>query len=295
MPQNDLHTRIFLDSGSAEETKIAIEKIGFLDGQTTNPTYFIKKNPDIKQAVEAGKKFSKQELLHTYKKLAQEISALIPSGSVSIEVYADKDTTAEEMIVQAREMYTWIPNAHIKLPTIAEGLKAAEILSHEGMRLNMTLCFSQAQAAAVHAATRGSVLGQIFVSPFISRLDKIGQNGFDLLLNIQKMFRTAGSHVSILAASVHSVYDISHVIESGMDIITIPFEDIGAWAEAGMPRTTNGLEAKDMSKLASIVYRELDLSEDWRSFNISDELTDKGLAQFASDWNGVLETQNSSS
>lgn len=290
MNSNNLYTKIFLDSGSAEETKQAIGKLGFLDGQTTNPTYFIKKNPDIKQAVETGKKFSKQELLDTYKKLAQEISALIPNGSVSIEVYADKDTTAEEMIAQARDMYTWIPNAHIKLPTIASGLAAAEILSKEGIRLNMTLCFSQAQAAAVHAATRGSERGQIFVSPFISRLDKIGQNGFDLLLNIQKMFRAANSHVSILAASVHTVYDITHVIESGMDIITIPFEDVGAWAKAGMPRTTNGLEAKDMSKLAAMEYHELDLSEDWRSFDIFYELTDKGLAQFASDWNGVLET-----
>lgn len=283
-----MQTKIFLDSGSAEETKIAIERLGFLDGQTTNPTYFIKKNSDIKQAIEAGKKFSKSELLETYKKLAQEISVLIPNGSISIEVYADKETTAEEMIAQAREMYTWIPNAHIKLPTIASGLAAAEILSKEGMRLNMTLCFSQAQAAAVHAATRGSVPEQIFVSPFISRLDKIGQNGFDLLLNIQKMFRAADSHVSILAASVHSVYDIAHVIETGMDIITIPFEDVIAWAEAGMPRTTQGIEPKDTSALAPISYQEFDVSNDWRSFDIYHELTDKGLAQFASDWNGVL-------
>lgn len=288
MHQNNFPTRIFLDSGSAEETKIAIERLGFLDGQTTNPTYFIKKNPDIKQAVEAGKKFSKEELLETYKKLAQDISALIPSGSVSIEVYADKNTTAEEMVAQAREMYEWIPNAHIKLPTITEGLKAAEILSHEGMRLNMTLCFSQTQAAAVHAATRGSERGQIFVSPFISRLDKIGQNGFYLLRNIQKMFHIADSHVSILAASVHSVYDIAHVIESGMDIITIPFEDVMAWADAGMPKTTNGLESKDTPALAPIPYQECDLSKEWRSFDIAHELTGKGLAQFAADWNGVL-------
>lgn len=283
-----MYTHIFLDSGSAEETKQAIERLGFLDGQTTNPTYFIKKNPDIKQAVEAGKKFSKQELLATYKKLAQEISALIPNGSVSIEVYADAHTTAEEMIAQAHEMYTWIPNAHIKLPTITEGLKAAEILSQEGMRLNMTLCFSQSQAAAVHTATRGGISGQIFVSPFISRLDKIGQNGFDLLLNIQKMFRAADSHVSILAASVHSVYDIARVMETGMDIITIPFEDIIAWVEAGMPKTTEGLEPKDTSKLAPMSYQEHDLSKEWRSFDIFHELTNKGLTQFAEDWNGVL-------
>jgi transaldolase len=290
MRPNDLKTRIFLDSGSAEETRDIREKLGFLDGQTTNPTYFVKKNPDITKAVASGKKFSKEELLAEYKKLAQAISPIIGSdGSVSIEVYADKDTTTEQMVSQAHDMYTWIDNAHIKLPIIPAGLAAAEQLVAEGMRVNMTLCFSQAQAAAVHAAMRGATPGQVFVSPFISRLDKIGQNGFDLLLNIQKMYWEADSHVRILAASVHSVYDIAHVLKSEMDITTIPYEDLLGWIGAGMPRDTEGLEEKDISDLAPIPYEDLDLTKDWRSFDIAHELTDKGLEQFADDWNAVLE------
>jgi len=283
-----LKTRIFLDSGSAEHTKIALEKLGFLDGQTTNPTYFVKTNPEVKASVEAGRKFKREELLAQYKKLAAEISPLVPE-SVSVEVYADENTTAEEMIEQGREMFTWIPNVHIKLPIIPAGLKAAEVLVAEGKRVNMTLCFDQEQAAAVHAATRGAKKGQVFVSPFISRLDKIGQNGFDLLKNIQKMYKAADSHVEILAASVHSVYDIAHVMQENMDIITIPFDDLQPWIDAGMPTNVEGVEPKDESGLAHIAYKELDLNAEYTNFAIQHELTDKGLAAFASDWNSILE------
>lgn len=289
MTPSDFNTKIFLDSGSADETRDIKERLGFLDGQTTNPTYFVKKNPEIKKAVEAGKKFSKEELLSKYKALAKDVSSVIgPDGSVSVEVYADKETTSEEMVAQAREMFSWIDNAHVKLPTTKAGLVAAEILVREGVRINMTLCFSEAQAAAVHAATRDATPGQVFVSPFISRLDTIGQNGFDALLNIQKAYKEVNSHVSILAASVHSVYDIAHVLEANMDIITIPYDDMLGWIDAGMPKSTEGLEEKDTSRLASIPYEDLDLSNDWQSFDIAHELTDKGLQQFADDWNAVL-------
>ena len=185
-----MHTKIFLDSGSAEHTKDILGKYAKLDGQTTNPTYFVKSNPEILKAVEEGKKFSREALLDEYKKLVTEVSGLVPAdGSVSIEVYCDAETTAESMIEQGRAMFTWIPNAHIKLPIIPAGLEAAETLVKEGIRVNMTLCFAQEQAAAVHAATRGAAPGQVYISPFVSRLDKIGQNGFDLLLNVQKMYQ----------------------------------------------------------------------------------------------------------
>ena len=85
-------------------------------------------------------------------------------------------------------MFGWIPNAHVKFPTSAEGLKAAEKAIGLGLRVNMTLCFSQAQAAAVYAATRGARKGQVFVSPFIGRLDDRGENGMDLIANILRMY-----------------------------------------------------------------------------------------------------------
>src|SRR3989339_217562 len=117
-PQN-IKTRIFLDSGDPQETKQVLSALGFLDGQTTNPS-LIAKN-------------------------------------------------------------TWIPNAHIKFPITASGLEAAHILTSEGMRVNMTLCFSQQQAAAVYVATRGVKKGDVFLSPFIGRLDDQGENGMNMI------------------------------------------------------------------------------------------------------------------
>ena len=113
-----LKTKIFLDSGDPQETREALSVLGFLDGQTTNPS-LIAKNPNA-----IGKKFSAAEVLNFYENVVKEVSSLIPQGSVSVEVYADKDTSSEEMLDQAKEFYGWIPNAHIKYPTITEGLKA---------------------------------------------------------------------------------------------------------------------------------------------------------------------------
>ena len=106
-------TKIFLDSGDVNETKKIKDLLGFLDGQTTNPTLI------AKNAGGSGKKFTKDEIFAFYKDVVTEVSKLVPD-SVSIEVYSDKSTTAEEMFAQAKDMYTWIPNAHIKYPTTKE-------------------------------------------------------------------------------------------------------------------------------------------------------------------------------
>lgn len=289
MKPKELKTKIFLDSGSAEHTRDVLDKLGFLDGQTTNPTYFVKSNPAVIEQVERGKKFSRKELLEAYRTLAAEISSLVPvDGSVSIEVYADEKSSAQDLLDQAHEMNAWIPNAHIKLPIIPAGLEAAKQLVKERVRVNMTLCFSQEQAAAVHAATKEANPGQVFLSPFISRLDKKGQDGFMLLQNIQKMFREVESHVSILAASVHSVFDIANVIEHEMDIITIPYEDLLGWVDAGKPLSTQDLESKDVSALKPVPFEDLDLSQKWQAFNLDHALTTVGLERFANDWNEIL-------
>lgn len=119
-PQN-LKTKIFLDSGDPQETRDILALLGFLDGQTTNPT-LISKNPQAKSQLESGKKFTKQEIYDFYKSVVTEIAALIPNGSVSIEVYADQSTTPEQMIKEGRQMFSWIPNAYNKLPIIDTGL-----------------------------------------------------------------------------------------------------------------------------------------------------------------------------
>src|SRR3989344_5773768 len=116
----NLKSKIFLDSGNPEETKQALAILGFLDGQTTNPS-LIAKNPQT-----AGKKFTLDGIYDFYKGVISEISPFMPKGSVSIEVCADKNTTADTMFEQGKKMFTWIPNAHIKYPTNAAGLEATE-------------------------------------------------------------------------------------------------------------------------------------------------------------------------
>src|SRR3989339_1153613 len=95
-PEN-LKTRIFLDSGDPLETKKTLNLLGFLDGQTTNPS-LVAKNPLVRERLSQGNKFTKEEILAMYKKIVQDISDQIPDGSVSVEVYADFNTKAEEII-----------------------------------------------------------------------------------------------------------------------------------------------------------------------------------------------------
>lgn len=242
--------RIFLDSGDVEETKQAINLLGSLDGQTTNPT-LIAKSPGAQ-----GKLFTKEEIFSFYRSVVEQISKLIPQGSVSVEVYADKNTGAEEMFKQGKEMFSWIPNAHIKYPITKAGLEAAKKSVKAGMRVNMTLCFTIEQAAAVYAATLGAKKGDVFVSPFVGRLDDRGGNGMDLVRNILEMFKTSDGHVEVLTASVRSLTHFLKAKSLGSDIITSPLRVLKQWAN--------------------------------QDFDIQHELTDAGIERFAGDWNNLI-------
>src|SRR5215467_14347884 len=182
MLSNKPKTKILVDGGDPEETSRVKDLIGFVDGQTTNPS-LIAKNPEIRERIASGHTLSQQEEKDEYKKIVQTISPLVGDAGVSIEVFADLDTKAEEMLAQGEEMFSWIPNAYIKYPCTHEGLKAAEMSVQRQIRVNMTLCFSQEQAAAVYAATRVSK-DPVYVSPFVGRLDDRGENGIDLVKNI---------------------------------------------------------------------------------------------------------------
>ncbi len=284
-PQN-LYTKIFLDGGEANETKEVINLLGFLDGQTTNPT-LISKNSEVKKRIEQGEKFSTEEIIEFYKKVVKDISALMPKSSVSVEVYADKNTKSEQMLSQAREMYSWIPNAHIKFPTTKEGLKSAAQAIKENMRVNMTLCFSQEQAAAVYSATMGAQKGQVFVSPFIGRLDDRGENGMDLIENILEMYKTGDGHVEVLTASVRNMDHFLYALKLKSDIITAPFKVLQEWKENGLliPEDNFTYYAENLKK---IPYQEINLTQDWEKFNILHELTDKGISKFSEDWNKLI-------
>ena len=285
-PQN-LKTRIFIDSGNQDETKEIIGLAGFLDGQTTNPT-LVSKNPGARGHLEHGGKFTEKEVYDFYQDVVRKISSMIPQGSVSVEVYADPSTKAEAMLRQAKEMFSWIPNAHVKFPTSTEGLKAAEQAIKEGMRVNLTLCFSQEQAAAVYAATRGAKKkGQVFVSPFVGRLDDRGENGMDVVANIMMMYREGDGHVEVLTASVRNMDHFLYALKLGSDIITAPFEILKAWAEKGLPLPGEEY-VYDPKGLKEIPYKTIDLGKDWRKYDIGHDLTVKGMEKFSQDWNSLI-------
>lgn len=265
MKPQGLKTKIFLDGGDPNETSEILALLGFLEGQTTNPT-LISKNPEA--AGNDPKLF--------YRSVVEKISGTLPSGSVSIEVYADHGTTAEVMLSQAREMFDWIPNAHIKFPTTAEGLKAAQQAVAEKIRVNMTLVFSEEQAAAVYAATQGAKRGDIFVSPFIGRLSDRGEYGPDVIKNIIQMYAAGDGHVEVLSASIRNVEQLVTVIAMGTDIATVPAKVLREWHAAGIPI------------LSPIPYREVSLDKPWSEYAITHELTDQGLEKFAADWNMLM-------
>jgi transaldolase len=176
-------TKILLDGGNPQETLQINGLLGALDGQTTNPT-FVAKDPEIQQLISRGHRLSLEEQKQEYEKIVRQISPLVGSAGVSIEVFADFQTTAEQMVAQGEEMFSWVPNAYIKYPCLREGLRAAKMSVERNIRVNMTLCFSQDQAAAVYAATKGT-REPVYVSPFVGRLDDRGEDGMQLVQNIK--------------------------------------------------------------------------------------------------------------
>lgn len=282
-----LQTKIFLDSGDPNETREAVEILGFLDGQTTNPS-LIAKNPDTKKRIEEGNKFTKDEIYDFYKKTAQEISKLIPEGSVSVEIYADQSTKKKEMLEEGRKMFEWIPNAHVKFPITEGGVAAAETFIQEGKRVNMTLCFTQDQGVAIYGATRGATKGDVFLSPFIGRLDDQNENGMDLIENTIKMYKEGDGHVEVLVASVRNIDHFLRAIQLGADIITSPLSILKEWAETGMSIPDNTYSYKAPEGAEEIPYKEVDLEKNWKEFDLHHDLTDKGIERFAEDWNNLL-------
>lgn len=287
----NLNTKIFLDSGNPDETKQVKELLGFLDGQTTNPT-LVSKHPLAQERVENGQPFTAEEALNLYKEIVSEIAQVIPDGAISIEVYADETTTKDEMLTQADEFSSWISQPHIKFPITPAGLAAAEQAVVDGMNINMTLCFSQEQAAAVYAATRGAKPGQVFLSPFIGRLDDMGYDGVDVVKHIMKMYESSDHHVQVLAASIRTVDHLIRSFEVGADYVTAPLNILQEWASAGFPLTTTSTtvaSSENTALLHAIEFNEIDLNKPWQEYNSSHALTSKGLQKFVEDWNSLVQ------
>lgn len=275
------HTKIFLDSGNPEDTKDIIKKFNALKGQTTNPS-LVAKHPQIQERI-AQESLSEGDILDMYKSIIQELREILPDGSISIEVYADHDTSAETMYAQAREMNTWIDNAHIKLPITSAGLEVAHRLVREGIQVNMTLCFTQEQAIAVHRATIGAQPGQVYISPFVGRLDDIGQQGTDLVAAILKHYAHIQSHVSVLGASIRSLNHMNDLLEMKTPLVTVPKNILDLWIESNHKDQPQHV-SEDQSGKVPITFQDINYDQTWNAYNISADLTDKGLQKFAEDW-----------
>lgn len=277
-------TKILVDGGDPQETLHVKELLGFVDGQTTNPS-LVANNPHIKQLLASGRRLSEQEEMDEYRKIVREISPLVGEAGVSIEVFSDRKTTAQEMIAQGKGMYSWIPNAYVKYPCTTEGLRAAQMSVQQGLRVNLTLCFSQQQVAAVYAATLGT-RAPVYVSPFVGRLDDIGQNGMDLVKNAKRMLAHGDGHLLVLAASIRNPEQLLYCFWLDVDLVTVPARVLTLWAEKGFPMPEADFQYRSSAK--PIPYEELDLAQPWEKFNIGHELTTKGLEKFAADYRKTL-------
>lgn len=202
--------KLFIDTANINEIREA-NALGIIDGVTTNPSLIAREGRDFVGVV-------------------KEICAIV-DGPVSAEVVSLK---ADEMVAEARPLAKIHKNIVIKIPIIPEGLKAAKVLSREGIKTNLTLCFSPAQALLAAKA------GAAYVSPFIGRLDDIGQVGMDLIRDIRTIYRNYGFSTQIIVASVRNPV---HVLESalaGADIATVPYAVILQLVKH--PLTDTGIE-----------------------------------------------------
>jgi transaldolase len=209
--------KFFLDTANLDEIRDAAS-FGIADGVTTNPT-LISKEGDV-----------------DFKKHIAAICEIV-SGPVSAECTSE-DT--EGMLREGREYAQIAPNVVIKCPLTRAGLKATKQLSSEGIKVNVTLCFSAAQAILAAKA------GASFISPFLGRLDDVGENGLVLLSDIVEIYRNYSWPTEVLAASIRHPIHAIEAARMGADIATMPFKVID------------------------------------QMFN--HPLTDKGQAQFLADW-----------
>ena len=209
--------QFFLDTANLNEIREAAS-FGFADGVTTNPSLIAKEgNVDFKQHIAA--------------------ICEIVKGPVSAEVTSQD---VDGMIREGLEYSKIAPNVVIKCPLTRDGLKATRHLSDQGIRVNVTLCFSPAQAILAAKA------GASFISPFLGRLDDIGENGLELLQTIIEIYHNYSWKTEVLAASLRHPIHVIEAARMGADIATIPFKVID------------------------------------QLFN--HPLTDKGQAQFLADW-----------
>jgi len=183
----------FIDTANVDEIR-EVNSWGVLDGVTTNPSLVAKEGRDFQEVI-------------------KEITSIV-DGPVSAEVISLK---AEGMIEEARELSKIHSNVVIKVPMTDEGLKAVKVLSKEGIRINVTLVFSANQALLAAKA------GASFVSPFVGRLDDVGNRGMDVIEDIVRIFDTYAIDTQVIAASIRHPQHVIEAALAGSHIATVPY------------------------------------------------------------------------
>jgi transaldolase len=204
--------KFFIDTASLSEIEQAMD-MGLIDGVTTNPSLVAKeKDVDFKEHI-------------------AKICQLVP-GDVSAEVTA---IDTQGMLNEGRELAKIAPNVVVKCPLTLDGLKATRTFRAEGIKVNVTLCFSAAQALLAAKA------GATYISPFIGRLDDIGQDGMQLIRDIVQIYDNYGFDTEVLAASIRHPMHIVDCALAGADVATIPFKVIQQLSNH--PLTDKGLDS----------------------------------------------------
>lgn len=203
--------QFFIDTANLNEIREAYD-LGILDGVTTNPSLIAKEGKPFKE---------------TILKICDVVD-----GPVSTEVIA---TDCTGMLKEGREYAGWHKNIVVKLPTTREGLKACKALTNEGIKTNLTLCFSPTQALLVAKA------GATYVSPFIGRLDDISQDGMELIRQIVQIYKNYDFRTQVLAASLRHPLHVVQSAMAGAHVATIPAKVIEQMFKH--PLTDRGLEA----------------------------------------------------
>ena len=202
--------QLYIDTANIEEIRSAAA-MGVLDGVTTNPSLIAKEGVDFMDRM-------------------NEICDIV-SGPVSAEVVA---TEHDAMIEEAMPLTEIAPNIVIKLPSTVDGLKACSTLSDQNIRTNLTLCFQPLQALLVAKA------GAFLVSPFLGRLDDLGQDGMELIQQIRTIYDNYGYETKILAASIRHPLHLVQCAMIGADVATVPFKVIQQMMNHPLP--DRGLE-----------------------------------------------------
>ncbi len=210
--------QFFIDTANVQEIRTAMD-MGLVDGVTTNPSLMARESSD-------------------WKEIASEICRMVP-GPVSLEVIA---LDAEGMVREARDLMQFGPNVVVKVPMTAEGMKAVRILKSMDIETNVTLVFSAAQALLAAKA------GASYVSPFLGRLDDVGQDGMELVQQILTIYANYGFSTQIIAASIRHPMHVLDAAMAGAHVSTVPFKILKQLLTH--PLTDKGIEAflKDWEK-----------------------------------------------